>query len=146
MTVAVYWKRLFSCIINAMYCCFFVFYLIRRVCIWSTMFKICSMTFILQQINIIKDKITPFNWCFLSNLIFKKKWLKALFYNFIFLLLFISSILSLLTYITNSSLLSLEDIKLISIVNWILQIQYSLLDHLRYLLNMVYFIRIFLNW
>ena len=146
MTVAVYWKRLFSFIINAIYCCFFVFYLIRRVCIWSTMFKICSMTFILQQINIIKDKITAFNWCFLSNLIFKKKWLKALFYNFIFLLLFISSILSLLTYITNSSLLSLEDIKLISIVNWIFQIRYSLLDHLRYLLNMVYFIRIFLNW
>ena len=137
MGVLQYIESGYCLIINAIYCCFFVFYRIRRVCIWSSTFKIYSMTFLSQQINIIKDKITTFHSCFLSNLISRKKWLKAFFYNFIFLLLFIGSVLSVLKCITRFSLLSLEDVKLISICNWIFHIRYSLLDHLRYLLNMV---------
>ena len=44
--------------IDGICCCFFVFYPIRRISIWSTMIGIYFLTFIIQYMNIIKDKFT----------------------------------------------------------------------------------------
>ena len=48
---------------------FVVFY---QICIWSARFHIYFMTFVMQQINTIKDKIITSNWCFQPHLISRK--------------------------------------------------------------------------
>ena len=42
----------------------FSFYSVRRVYILSKTIQIEFMTFVIQQINKIKDQITTFHWCF----------------------------------------------------------------------------------
>ena len=103
------------------------FYPVRRIYIWSTLFKF-FMTFIIQQMNTIKYKITTSNWCFQSNLIPRKSWLKTFFYNFICFV--INYYFYIITFwsITCSSTLSWEVLKLIAINNWIFHIS----DFLRF--------------
>ena len=77
MTVTEYWIYLLSFLLNIftgyrVHCWFFVFYLIRRICIWSTTIWIYFMTFIIQLMNV----ISTFHW-------FQVKWIKKFFYNFI---------------------------------------------------------------
>ena len=55
--VIAFWKHL-SFFIDEIYCCFFGFYPIRRIYTWSTMIMTYFMAFIIQQINIIEDKLT----------------------------------------------------------------------------------------
>ena len=64
--------------------------------------------------------ITAFHWCFQPNLISGKKWLKKLFYNFIYSI--INHDLSPFECSTPSSSLSLVDTKLIPIVDWIFHV------------------------
>ena len=65
---------------------FFVFHWIRRMFIWSTTFQIYFMTFVMQKINRINDKISIFHWNFQPSLISIKKWFKKFFANFICLI------------------------------------------------------------
>ena len=67
--------------IDGIYYYFFVF-LSNIIEIWSTTIRIYFMTFIIQQINLIEDKITIFHR-FQIILISIFKWIKKLFYNFI---------------------------------------------------------------
>ena len=107
----------------------FIFYSIWRICIWLPTIQIYFMRLTIQQINTIRDKIPTFHWCFQPNWISRKKWLKMFFDNLICFILnhdFYVIILydSFLCYhslcITCSS--SLEQIKLIGIVNWIFHV------------------------
>ena len=52
--------KIFIIIINRMCCCFFVFYPVRRIYVWSTTFQIYFVTIAMQQINTIKDVTLPF--------------------------------------------------------------------------------------
>ena len=70
--VAVYWKRLLSFIINGIYCSFLFF-----IQSGESSYDPSRLKFILWHLYC-KDKITTFHWFFLPNLIFRKKWLKAL--------------------------------------------------------------------
>ena len=63
---SVYQKHLSSSL-KKTYCCLFGFYRIKRAYIKST--ANLFMTFIMQQINTIKDKINTSCWCFQPNLI-----------------------------------------------------------------------------
>ena len=70
------------------YFCSFTFHSIRRIYLWPTEFKICSMAFhIWFCSNTIKYQITTFNWCFQPNMISMKKRLKEYFYKFIFFII-----------------------------------------------------------
>ena len=46
------------------YCCFFLFYPVWRINIWSPTFKIDLATSIKQQLNWIENRITAPHWCF----------------------------------------------------------------------------------
>ena len=81
--IAAYWKALI--IIDRIYCCFFAFFSIRR--IWSATFQIYFMTFVMQQINTIKDKIITFYRFFLAYLISRRKWLKKFLNKFIWFII-----------------------------------------------------------
>ena len=72
--------------IDGIYCCFLAFYLIRRIVIWSTTIWIHFATFLIQQINMIRYKLTTFHW-FQIILIASLKWIIKLFYNFIFFII-----------------------------------------------------------
>ena len=67
-------------IIYRIYRCFF-FNPIERIYLWSTTFQIYFMTFVMQQINRIKDKIITFHWFSKACLISIKKWFKKFFNN-----------------------------------------------------------------
>ena len=56
-------KTFIICIFQ-IYCCFFLFYPVWRISIWTTTFKIYLLTFLIQQLNWIKSKITSSHWCF----------------------------------------------------------------------------------
>ena len=71
--------------------------------------------------NTFKDKITALHWCFKSNLIPRKKWLKKLFWNFICMVIN-HDFFVIILWITHSLSLSLEELKLIAVVNWILHV------------------------
>ena len=64
------------------------------------------MTFVIQKLNTVKDKFTLFYWCLQPNLISK----------------FMISKLLLFICITRSLSVSLEEIKLIVIVNWVFHV------------------------
>ena len=66
--------------IDSISCCFFAFYPIRR--IYITIIRIYFLTFIIQQMNIIEDKVITFHR-FQVILITIFKWIKKLFYKFI---------------------------------------------------------------
>ena len=72
--------KAFMIIIDRIYCCFFVFYPIRSIYIWSTTFQIYFKTFARHIIN---SAINTSRWCFKSNLTSIKKWFKKSFNNFI---------------------------------------------------------------
>ena len=67
----------------------------------------------------IKDKITTCNWCFQSNFISIKKWFKKYFNNLICFVINHDLDGIIFECITLSLSLSLKEIKLISIFNWI---------------------------
>ena len=83
-TVTAYWKHLLSFLSMGIYA---FFYPIRRVYLWLTTYWIYFMTYVIQQMNTIKDKITTFHWCFRSNLISIKKWFKKFFDKFIYFII-----------------------------------------------------------
>ena len=86
---------------------------------WSTTIWIYFMTLITQKINILKDKPTTSHFCFQFILISIFEWFK----NSSASLLIMIYMLSLFECITNSSsLTSLEEVKLIVIVNWIFHV------------------------
>ena len=70
--------KTFIIIIDRIYCYFFIFYLVGRVYVWPTTFQIYFMTFVIQKINITKDKITTFHLCFQPSLISFMKWFKQI--------------------------------------------------------------------
>ena len=78
----------------------------------------------------IKHEINATHWCFLSKLTPRKKWLKKFFYNFIIIIIFL---MSLFKFITRSSSLLLEDMKLLAIVNCIFHVS----EFLRFLEDML---------
>ena len=91
-TVTAYWNHLLpwlpllslSFIIFYLYYIYFLlryFYPIRRIYIWSI--QIYIMTFVIQWINPIKNKIITFHWCSKTILISTKKWLKKSLNSFI---------------------------------------------------------------
>ena len=95
-----------------------------------------------------EDETATFHGCFQANLIFSKKCLKRLYNNFSALSVIMISILSLLEYIEHFFLslpVSLEDKKLIAIVNLI----FHLLEFLEVIYDMFQvwskFIKIFFN-
>ena len=94
------------------------FYPIRRIYIWSTTIWIYFMTFIIQLMNIIEDKITTFHW-FEIILISIFKWMKSSFTTWSASPLIT---ISMFEYITRSSSLSMEEIYLFAIVNWIFHV------------------------
>ena len=116
-TIGRYWKHLSS--FFRIYCSFF--YLVARIYIWSFTIQVYFMSFIIQQISPIGDKITKFRWCFYPNLISLKKCFQNVFDKFDVLSQILICMLSLLECITRSSL-SLEEIKLIDTVSWIFHI------------------------
>ena len=59
-TVTAYWKHFLSFLLMV---CFFVFYPIKKIYIWYTTIRIYFMTFILQYMNLIEDKLSTFHWC-----------------------------------------------------------------------------------
>ena len=100
------------------------FYPIRKIFIWSTMIQIYFLTFVVQQINTIKGKITTFHWRFRANRIWyleRSDWKSSSIISSALSLIMIS-VLSLCECITRSSSLLLEDIKLIAIVKWIFHV------------------------
>ena len=82
-TVAAYWKHLLSSLIGFMVAFLFL-YPIERIYIWSALFQIYFMTFALQQISIIKDKITTSRWCFQTNLISIALWMHFTLFTSVF--------------------------------------------------------------
>ena len=60
-TITTHWKHLLLFFIDGIYCCFFVFYPIRRIYIWSSTIQIHFIKFIMQWMNIIEDKLTMFH-------------------------------------------------------------------------------------
>ena len=68
--------KTFIIFIFRIYCCFFVFYPVRRLYLWPTTFKIYFMTFAIQQLDWIENKTTSYYWCFWTNLVSSKKWLE----------------------------------------------------------------------
>ena len=46
--------------INGIFCCFFVFYPVTKICIWSTTIWIYFMKFVIQKITQSKIKLRPF--------------------------------------------------------------------------------------
>ena len=60
---------------------FFVFHQIRRIYMWSTTTGIYLMAFMVQYLNIIKDKLTSFHWLKII-LISISKWIRKFFHNF----------------------------------------------------------------
>ena len=109
--------------IDKMYCCFFVFSPVKRIYIWSTSILIYFITFVIQWMNTIKDKITTSHWCFQSNLISAKKWSKTFFYIIICIVINHEFCVIIFKCITCSSLFFLEEIKIIVIVDWIFYVQ-----------------------
>ena len=66
------------------FCCYFIFYSVCRINIWPPpSFKIYLVTFIIQQLNRVKNKITPSHWRFKTNLVSWKKWPEKFINNFI---------------------------------------------------------------
>ena len=97
------WKHLLWFLLIGFIVVFLVFYPTGRIYIWY--------------------KISTFHGCFQSNLIFRKKWWKKFIYNIIYFIINHDSLLLLFQCMTHththSTLLPLEEIKLIAIVNWI---------------------------
>ena len=78
--VASYWKHLSSSFfgfIVAFLCPFW------RINIWTTSLKIYFVAFVMQQLNWIKNEIASSNWCFETNMVSQKKWLKKFINHFI---------------------------------------------------------------
>ena len=138
-TAIAYWKHLSS--LFQIYGCFFVFYLVRRLYIWFTEFKVYFVTFAIQQLEWIENKITS-SLMFLHQFgIFEEKKLKK------FINQVINSVLSLFECITTcSSSTSLEQIKLIAIVNWTLQITEDQLLHNIFQVVKFDFGKVFFYW
>ena len=100
--------------------CFFVFYPIKRIWIWSTRFQIYLLTFVRNCKKLIQSKIKslPFTDVSKPFLVSIKKWLREFFSNFSMF----SSVTSLFKCITCSSSRSLKQKKLIAIVTWIFHV------------------------
>ena len=62
-TIAAYRKHL-SSLIFVFTVAFFLLYPVWRINIWSSAFEIYLLTFIIQKLNWIKNKITSSHWCF----------------------------------------------------------------------------------
>ena len=62
-TIAAYRKHL-SSLIFVFIVAFFLLYPVWRINIWSSAFEIYLLTFIIQKLNWIKNKITSSHWCF----------------------------------------------------------------------------------
>lgn len=90
-----------------------------------TMFQTYFITFLMQQINTMKDKTTTFHWCSQRDMMSSKKWFKKFFSKLICLLIIIS-VLSLSEWITRSSSTYLEEIQLTVIANWIFLVWFYL--------------------
>ena len=99
------------------------FYPIRRAYIWPTTFKICPVTFVLQQINTISDKITTFHWYSQPKLIFRKQLLKTFFHEFIFFIIN-HQFYVIVPWMQYTFFITLEEIQLITLVKWICHVWY----------------------
>ena len=80
------------------------------------------MTLAKQSMNTVKDKIATYHWCFQPSLISIKKWFKKLFNNFIWVIINHEFYVIIIRSISYFSIMSLEERKLIAIVNWIFHI------------------------
>ena len=85
-------------------------------------FKFYLVTFIIQKLNWFDNKITHSHWCFQTNLVSWKKWVEMLINNFICIIIWHNFYIVALRVITCSSSTSLEETKLIAIVNWIFHV------------------------
>ena len=68
------------------YCCFFVFYPVRRIYMWRTTIWSYFIPLILQKKNIIEEKLTTFHRFPIISILFFE-WFKKFFYNFIFFII-----------------------------------------------------------
>ena len=75
--------RSFIISIFFIYCGFFLFYAVWKINIWIPTLKIYLVTFIIQKLNWVQNKITPSHWCFKNNSLSWKKWFEKFINNFI---------------------------------------------------------------
>ena len=87
MTVAAYSKHLPSFFLIRFCCWFFVFYPISKICILSTTIRIILWNLQQNKWAQLKIKLLPFIEVFGPNLIYRRKWLKKFFFDFIFFIL-----------------------------------------------------------
>ena len=104
------------------YCFFFIFYSTRKIYLCFTTFPIYfinrkrgEMELVMEQISTVKDKISAFHQFFVS----RNKWFKKLLNKFICFFINYDFYAIIFECITCSSSMSIEEIKLIAIGNWI---------------------------
>ena len=116
--------------IDRIYHCLFRIYPIRRIYAWSITIQTYFMTFTMQQIYGIKDKITTFSLMFLTHFDIYKKNASTSSLIISFAYFFVIT----LECIRCSTSASLEEIKLTAIVNWI----FHVLDFLKSFITFKY--------
>ena len=108
---------------------------------WNLLLLFCFLSnqenlyMIHHDLNITEDKLTTVLW-FQIILISIFKWIKKFFHNFIYFIINHDFHVIIFEYITRSSSLFMEEIKLFAIVNWIIYVS-GFWDYLWCLLNMV---------
>ena len=120
ITFVVYWKHLLSILLITFVAAFFN--ASNRIYIWCISFKICLMSFIIQQFNIHQRQNQYLLFIDVSNPIWhlKKPYWKKVFYSFICFVIDHLSYHVIIHWMHYTLfIISLEKIKLVVIVNWI---------------------------